>query len=357
MLKEKIRFKKAIAGIFNLLVLSPALLWLTASARGAETNSPNFLAAPIQQKPADLLAGFKRGVCYSGFRHGQHPDRGNGAVNPTDPEILQDLQLLAEQGHFGLIRLYDAQSNSAAVLRLIETKHLKLKVLLEAWLDAEVSNPNCPWHKEPYPQATLDANKLKNAKEIENVIRLANQYSNIVVAVGVGNECLVDWNDHMVPVDSVIAYVRKVKQSVRQPVTVCDNYNWWAHHGADLAKELDFVSVHTYPIWENKDIDEAMPFTIANIQSVRNALPHSRLVITEAGWATEASEFGPRASGEKQARYYHDLFAWADKMNITTFFFEAFDEDWKGDPNNMLGAEKHWGLFTVDRDSKQAMRQ
>ena len=43
-------------------------------------------------------------------------------------------------------------------------------------------------------------------------------------------------------------------------------------------------------------------------------------------------------------------------MNITTFFFEAFDEDWKGDANNMLGAEKHWGLFTVDRDAKQVMR-
>jgi hypothetical protein len=27
-------------------------------------------------------------------------------------------------------------------------------------------------------------------------------------------------------------------------------------------------------------------------------------------------------------------------MNITTFFFEAFDEDGKGDPNNMMGAAK-----------------
>ena len=96
---------------------------------------------------------------------------------------------------------------------------------------------------------------------------------------------------------------------------------------------------------------------IANLQAVRNALPHSRLVITEAGWATMASEFGPRADEEKQKRYYRDLFAWAGQMNITTFFFEAFDEDWKGDPNNPLGAEKHWGLFTVDREPKQVMRQ
>jgi len=174
--------------------------------------------------------------------------------------------------------------------------------------------------------------------------------------VAVGNEALVDWNDHMVPVDSVISYVRKVRHSISQPVTVADNYNWWAHQGATLARELDFVSVHTYPAWEGKDIDEAMPFSIANLQAVRNALPHSRLVITEAGWATTASEFGPRAGEEKQKRYYHDLFAWTEQMNITTFFFEAFDEDWKGDPNNPLGAEKHWGLFTVDRKPKQVVR-
>jgi exo-beta-1,3-glucanase (GH17 family) len=47
---------------------------------------------------------------------------------------------------------------------------------------------------------------------------------------------------------------------------------------------------------------------------------------------------------------------WTDKMNITTFFFEAFDEDWKGDPNNSLGAEKHWGLYTVDRKPKKVMQ-
>jgi exo-beta-1,3-glucanase (GH17 family) len=342
--------------ISSLLVCYFALIAVAVFDNGAEAAATNAITVPIQQKPGDLLAGFKRAVCYSGFRHGEHPDRGQGAVNPSDKEILEDLQLLIQEGNFGLIRLYDSQANSEAVLRLIAANKLNLKVMLGAWLEAEVSNPNCPWHKEPYPQEVLEANKRKNVQEIENAIRLAKQYSKTVVAVAVGNEALVDWNDHMVPVDSVIGYVLKVKQSIRQPVTVCDNYNWWAHKGAALAKELDFISVHTYPIWEGKDIYEAMPFTIANIQAVRNALPHSRIVITEAGWATVAGEFGPRASGAKQTQYYHDLFAWADKMNITTFFFEAFDEDWKGDANNMLGAEKHWGLFTVDRDAKQVMR-
>ena len=34
----------------------------------------------------------------------------------------------------------------------------------------------------------------------------------------------------------------------------------------------------------------------------------------------------------------------------------AFDEPWKGDPDNPLNAEKYWGLFNVDRTPKQAMK-
>jgi len=81
------------------------------------------------------------------------------------------------------------------------------------------------------------------------------------------------------------------------------------------------------------------------------------MVISEAGWATVASEFGERASDAKQIRYYKELMAWAKEMNVTTFFFEAFDETWKGDPNNPLGAEKHWGLFSIDRKTKPVMEE
>ena len=86
-------------------------------------------------------------------------------------------------------------------------------------------------------------------------------------------------------------------------------------------------------------------------------MPNAKIVISEAGWATVASEFGDRASEEKQLQYYEELMLWSEKMAITTFFFEAFDEDWKGDPGNPLGAEKHWGLYTVDRKPKLIMQK
>ncbi len=336
--------------------LCAVLIALGASCARSQSDSATSNTTVVKQEPSGLLCGIKKAVCYSGFRSGQHPDRGDGAVNPSDAEVLEDLQILSRNGNFRLIRLYDSQVNSEAVLRLIKANALDIKVVLGAWLDAEISNPGCPWHPQPYPDDVLAANKRKNAEEIDRAIRLANQYSNIVVAVAVGNEALVSWNDHMVPVESVIAYVQKVKKAVPQPVTVADNYDWWAKNGKELAKEIDFASVHIYPLWEGKDIDEAVAFGIANMEAVRKTLPDSQLVITEAGWATVASEFGPRASEEKQKRYYRELFEWTGEMNITTFFFEAFDESWKGDPGNPVGAEKHWGLFTEERVPKLVMR-
>jgi len=337
-----------ISGILSIFILS-----CEANQKNKDNTDNKIL---IQQQKSDLLAGEVKAISYSGFRHGQHPDRGDGAKNPTENEILEDLKIISKNSNFKLIRLYDSQENSEAVIKIIHEKKLNLKVMLGVWLNAEISNhEGCPWLDEPIPQADLDANKLKNKKEIDRAIKLAQEYRDIIVAVNVGNEALVSWNDHMVTVDSVISYVRTVKKSINQLVTVAENYKWWAKHGSDLAKEVDFIAIHTYPLWEGKDIDEGLSFTIANIEEVQDSLSQHKIVISEAGWATIASEFNERASEEKQKRYYHELMTWAAKMNITTFWFEAFDEDWKGHLDNPQGAEKHWGLFTVDRKAKLVM--
>jgi exo-beta-1,3-glucanase (GH17 family) len=337
-------------------ILIFGLLCLVAGC-GAEKNHPDE-GASLKQKQADLLEGQVMAVAYSGFRDGQHPDRGTGAKVSSDEEILEDLTILGRDSNFRLIRLYDSKRNSQDVLRVIREHDLAFKVMLGVWLSAEFSNhEGCSWLTEPIPQAELDANKITNQAEVEKAIELAREYKEIIVAVNVGNEALVNWADHTVPVEAVISYVKQVKGAIDQPVTVADNYKWWAESGADLARELDFIGLHVYPVWEEKDIEEGMSYTIANVQEVVDALPEAKIVITEAGWASVASEFGERASEEKQKRYCEDLIAWADEMNITTFLFEAFDESWKGNPDNPLGAEKHWGLFTVDRKAKLIMQE
>lgn len=311
----------------------------------------------LQQTEADLLAGVTQAICYSGFRCGQHPDRGEGAVNPSYEEVLEDLIILSHDQKFRLIRLYDSGENSEMVLRVIRENELEISVMLGIWLRAEKSNhESCSWLNEPIPEEILQQNKRLNALEIDRGIHLAKAYKNIVVAVNVGNEALVDWNDHKVEVDTIISYVEKVKDAITQEVTVADNYKWWADHGQELAEIVDFISVHVYPLWEGKDIQEGLDYSIKNLAEVKHALPEARIVITEAGWASVASEFGERASEEKQQQYYDELMSWATNMKFTTFWFEAFDEDWKGNPDNAMGAEKHWGLYTVDRKPKKALK-
>jgi exo-beta-1,3-glucanase (GH17 family) len=309
----------------------------------------------IKQAEEDLLIGLSDAICYSGFRTGQHPDRGDGAINPSYQEIHEDLNIISKS--FKLLRVYDSGENSEMVLKVIKENNIEIKVMLGIWLRAEISNhKNCEW-LDSIPDEILRINKELNIQEINKGIQLAIEYPEIIVAVNVGNEALVDWTDHLVDVDTMISYVKQVKKSINQHVTVAENYKWWANHGSALAKELDFIAVHVYPIWENKDIDEGLSYTIENLLEVRNALPESKIVISEAGWASIASEFGDRASEEKQLQYYNELMPWTREMNITTFIFEAFDEEWKGDPNNPLGAEKHWGLFTVDRKPKKVMHE
>ena len=190
------------------------------------------------QERNGLLHGEVMALAYSGFREGQHPDRGIGARNPTDEQILEDLHILVDHG-YGLIRLYDTGENSRTTLELIEKHDLPIKVLLGIWLRAEVSNhEGCPWLDEPIPADELAANRLENGAEIKRGIELARRFEEIVVAINVGNEALVDWNDHMVPLEQVIAYVRQVKKAATQPVTVADNYAWWISDGAPLAAEV-----------------------------------------------------------------------------------------------------------------------
>ncbi len=312
----------------------------------------------LKQDESDLLAGVSRAIGYSGFRSGQHPDRGDGAENPTEEQVLEDLKILSRDSNFKLIRIYDSGENSNTVLKAISDNGLDIKVMLGIWLDAELStHQTCAWLNEPIPEETLAKNKTKNQEEIRRGIELANAYPEIVVAVNVGNEALVDWNDHKVAVDSVIGYVNQVKDAIKQPVTVAENYKWWAENGEELAKAVNFLAVHVYPVWEGKGIDEGLSHSLENLKEVRRAFPDAPIVISEAGWASVAQDFGPRASEANQQRYFDELMSWSAENNVTTFFFEAFDEDWKGDPNSPMGAEKHWGVFTIDRKPKQVMQQ
>ena len=295
---------------------------------------------------------FGRAICYSGFREGQSPDLG---IFPSYEEIKEDLMIL--HGHWKYLRLYDCDKHSEIVLQIIKEEELDFKVMLGAYVAAEVSNPNCPWGGE-YNEKDLRRNKKLNQRRIDKLIRLANEYPEIIFSLSTGNEATVDWTDHLVPVESVIEYVRQVKAQTSQPVTFCENYLPWLEKIESLVEEVDFISIHTYPVWEYKTIQEAMDYTQQNYYAVADKYPDKPVLITEAGWATNSNGRGIDPSNvneEFQKQYFQDLVEWSEKEGIITFVFEAFDEPWKGSPEP-LEPEKHWGLFKVDRTPKLVLQ-
>jgi|TARA_A100001015_G_scaffold143030_1_gene158642 exo-beta-1,3-glucanase (GH17 family) len=319
--------------------------------------SLSILSVALPQSPNDLIDEEHWALSYSGFRKGQHPDRGDGAKNPSESQIIQDLNILLNDG-FKLIRMYDCDTNTQMTLEVIRKHSLPIKVLLGIWLDAEISNHDgCSWLTEPIPDSHIAKNRINNEIEVNTAIELANNYNDIVIAVNVGNEALVSWNDHMMSEERVIQFVREVKTRIDQPVTVAETHYWWRDYGANLAKELDFLGVHIYPLWEGEGIETGMLFTIEGIEKVMHALPDAKIAILEAGWATTANEFGKRSNEINQKLYYDALKEWAKDNNVTVFFFEAFDEPWKGNDDMPNAAEKNWGVYFENRTPKLILQK
>jgi exo-beta-1,3-glucanase (GH17 family) len=268
---------------------------------------------------------------------------------------MEDLMIL--HGKWQYLRLYDCNPHAETVLEVIKSEKLNFRVMLGAYINAEMNNFGCPWGGI-YSDSTLEKNKRKNLGKIKKLIELANRYPDIIFSTSAGNEATVEWTDHFVPVESVIKYVRLIKQSTSQPVTFCENWLPWLNKLIPLVEELDFISIHTYPVWEHKHIGEALGYTIRNFNDVAQMYPDKPVIITEAGWATNSGGRGinsDNVSEEYQEIYYNDLIEWSEKEGIITFFFEAFDEPWKGFPDEDE-PEKHWGLFYENRKPKKAMK-
>ena len=292
-----------------------------------------------------------KAICYSGYRDGQSPE---GKI-PSYEEVKQDLLIL--QGDWQSLRLYASDAHSETILAVIRNEQMSFDVMLGAYITAEVNNPECPWGGVYSPEQLL-ANKEDNLVQISRLIKLTNAYSDIVSSVSIGNEASVCFSDDTATTESLVRYARILKKGVSQPVTFCENYVPWLDKLRPLAEELDVISIHTYPVWEYKSIEEGLAYTIENYNAVAEAYPDKQIIITEAGWATNTNGRGiePRHVNEtNQQQYYEELMEWAEKEQVLVYYFEAFDENWKGS-DDPLEPEKHWGLYRADRTPKLALQ-
>lgn len=343
--------------------ISPLAAWalalvtsLLVAACGGGGTVP---ATGVQLRP--LSADFtKKAVNYSPYRTAIN---NADLVNEIIPEsnIKQDLDLMVAAG-FGLIRVFDSSDKVARqTLKLIRQHAMPIKMQLGIYVQSG---------DEAFSQA-----------EIARGIALANEYSDIVIGVSVGNETMVSWSFNKIPIPTMIGYIKQVRAAITQPVTTDDNYALFASAPRELIDVLDYVALHTYPeldtvfdpdLWDWRQahvpeaqraqamIDAAIAEANRQYLLARERLDSSGftampIIIGETGWnAVDLGALKFRAHPVNQKMYYDALLKWVDKTRnpggpLNVIYFEAFDEPWK------LGDDR-WGLWNVNREARYVIK-
>ncbi|MBN2657366.1 MAG: hypothetical protein JXR86_09920 [Spirochaetales bacterium] len=316
-----------------------------------------------------------RAVSYSGYREGQSP---NTQTYPSEDEIAQDLGLLKQAG-FGFLRLYDSGVHARRTLNVIKNSYPDdFKVMLGVWIQ--------------------DSAPEENILQADTAIGFATgDYADIITAISIGNECTVYWNTWAPAAPATVRqFVQYVRSNVTQPVTTDDNFSPYtgaSPRSLEVAQVIDYLAIHTYPAldtayalvndptWKCLDTPEAERAAAMNdwavarakdeYNQVRTAMDNSGLtalpiVIGETGWkhmvGSENLMYN-RAHPVNAAMYYNSMVDWVYGSERSTnpdpaaaalegpmaiFYFEAFDEPWKG-------GDDGWGLFDKDRQANYAI--
>lgn len=293
---------------------------------------------------------YGKAICYSGYRHGQSPK----TVIPSKEQIKEDLFILKDDG-YRYLRMYDPNDHARFVLEHIREYHLPFQCIIGVDSYPEVNNPKCPFEEQNFSQEELSANIKRNDNEVEKLIALCNEFENEIIAISVGNENTPEWGTRIVPVDRLIRHAKRLKEMTDKPVTFCEGFLEWQSL-QELAKEVDFISVHSYPLHSGKVLEESLPINKEHYAAMKQLYPDKQIVFTEVGWATRPSKamVPGQATEENQTKYILQLTNWLEKEQIVGFIFEAFDEPWKGSTTE--SCECNWGLYYVDRTPKPVMK-
>lgn len=373
----------------NLRILALALVLIFNIGCNSSNEKKSVMKKTITA--ADILGNSKYlAISYGGYRAKSRD------VQPTISQIKEDMKLLHAMG-IGIVRTYNVQLAQAEnLLKAItelqqEDTSFEMYVMLGAWIDCENAwTGNAPNH---------DVESAQNEGEIARAVQLANQYPSIVKIVAVGNEAMIRWaTSYFVRPNVILKWVthlQDLKKKGNLPkdlwITCSDDFASWGggdpsyrvHDLEQLIKAVDYVSMHTYPyhnthynpnFWKVPDdgrnvsdkekIDSAMfrALEFAKMQYkavseyVQSVDSTKQIHIGETGWATVSNGHygvdGSRATDEyKQGLYYKQLREWTNKNNISCFYFEAFDEQWK-DAKNPDGSENHFGLINLKGEAK-----
>jgi exo-beta-1,3-glucanase (GH17 family)/cellulose synthase/poly-beta-1,6-N-acetylglucosamine synthase-like glycosyltransferase len=258
-----------------------------------------------------------KGFAYSAYQRHQSPQ---DETYPDEDELTGDIDLLAR--HTRRLRTYSSLENTT-VIPLAGFRGMKITNGI--WLDRDLE---------------------KNEREIAAGIELARQYKNVERTI-VGNETL--YRKNMTP-ESLIPILDAVKKATRKPVSTAEPWDIWLKN-PELAKHVDFITVHLFPYHESQPVEIAVDFAMMRYDQVQKAFPKKKIVIGEIGWPSDGQSKGAAVpSITNEAFFIRNFLALKRARKLDYFIMEAFDQPWKMEDEGWSGA--HWGIFTANREAK-----
>lgn len=213
-----------------------------------------------------------------------------------------------------------------------------------------------PYHQEALdlglevvPSVWLDKDPVPHMAVLHGIINAAARYSpNMIV---VGNETLLF---DRVPADTLVRYLKFVRRHVhrRTLVTTAEEANHLIAH-PEVMDACDVVGMHYYPFWNGVHINDALADFVAKYQKIRE-VSGKNVVVLETGWPSDGGERGSAlANLENACRYFSEIMAWSKQTGVPIFWFEAFNELWKADPQIEGPPGAHWGLRVCPKSARK----
>ncbi|MGZ8517455.1 MAG: hypothetical protein ACXWWD_08900, partial [Chitinophagaceae bacterium] len=87
--------------------------------------------------------------------------------------MKEDLLILKKNWKY--LRLYDCDEHGETVLEVIQNEELDFKVMMGAYIEAEMNNFGCPWGGGVFSEEQLKLNQENNLKKIQKPLREGKQ--------------------------------------------------------------------------------------------------------------------------------------------------------------------------------------
>ncbi len=265
----------------------------------------------------DVLKLGMHGLCFSLYEDGQKP----GDII-SEEQVRRRMKIIAP--HTKWVRSFSCTEGNEFIPKI--AKEYGVKTLVGAWLgdDPEI-----------------------NEREIEGLIRLANE--GFVDIAAVGNEVMYRKD---LTEEELLDFICKVKQSIPDtiPVSYVDAYYEFTIKPR-ITEACDLILTNCYPYWEGCPLD----YSLAHMKSMYHQALHAgngkKVIITETGWPSQGESFkGSHPSEENALKYFINTQLWSQQEDIDIFYFSSFDESWKVGAEGEVGA--YWGIWDKNEELK-----